>query len=309
MMHAVIDIGSNSILMLVAQRDAAGRIEVRHDLARIARLSEGVAERGTLSDEAIQRGLDILSEYRALADDEGATIQAFATEGLRMASDAARFLEPARALLGVAVEIISGQREAEASYVSVAQESEPSAREDLRVIDIGGASTELVVGKDLRVLDMVSHPIGSVRLTERHVQDPTAPISAAAIEAIARDARSALQTQPLTPAPELHGVAGTVTTAAGILLGLQRYDRERVDGQRFGRDEIVAARDRLAAQSLEQRLEHPTLSPKRADVIVAGMTILVEALTHCGAQTLVVRDRGLRYAFIPSGSAEERTQR
>ena len=168
----------------------------------------------------------------------------------------------------------------------------------LRVIDVGGASTELVVGRGLDIEQMVSHRVGSVRLTERFVGSPAAPIGADALEAIAAATREALATQTLPPLERLYGVAGTVTTAAAMALGLERYERERVDGTRMSTGRVLALRDELARQDLAGRLTHPSLSPKRADVIVAGLTILHTALMHCGAQELVVRDRGVRYAYI-----------
>ncbi len=299
-MHAVIDIGSNSVLLLIASRRADASLDIARDEARVARLSEGVAKTGRLSDAAIERTLEILREYAELARAAEAPIRALATEGLRMAADPERFLAPAREILGVEVEIIAGEEEARASYLSVARE-QPSARE-LRVIDIGGASTELVVGEGETIRSMVSHRIGSVRLTEALVADPRGPVGPAELEAIEAEARRAFEAQTMAPAPELHGLAGTVTTLAAIALGLSSYARERVDGTRIARAEVRALRDALAAQTLAQRVAaHPTLSPKRADVIVAGASILCCALEHCGAETLVVRDRGLRYAYLPRG--------
>ena len=102
----------------------------------------------------------------------------------------------------------------------------------------------------------------------------------------------------LAPEPELYGLAGTVTTTAALLLGLERYDRELVDRSRFGIDEIARVRDRLATLSLPGLQAMPMLGVGRADVIVGGVTILLAALEHCGAHTLVVRDRGLRYALV-----------
>lgn len=294
-MKGVIDIGSNSVLLLLGERGPDGQLHVAEDRATVCRLSEGVSRTGHLADAAIQRTLACLRDYRALARAAGVTeLEAVATEGLRMASDAQRFLEPAAEVLGQAVRIISGDEEARLSYRSVALEEGAGP---LRVIDIGGASTELVVGDGLEVRDAVSHRIGSVRLTERHVSNPRAPVPASAIAAIEAEARAALAAQPVDPHPVLHGLAGTVTTCAALLLGLTAYDRERVHGTSFGRPAIVELRDRLAECSIEQRVG-PVLSEGRADVIVAGLTILIAALDHCGADTLAVRDRGLRYALV-----------
>ena len=295
-MQAVIDIGSNSILLLIASRDADGTLCIQEDLSEVARLSEGVSERGTLSDEAIARALAVLEAYKVKCDALGLSIRAVATEGVRMASDRERFLGPAGELLGSLVEAISGEEEARLSYLSVAQEAPQDT--PLRVIDIGGASTELVHGRGLAIDGAQSHRIGSVRLSEAFIPDREAVVSRAQISAIEAQVDRALAQQPLAPQPQLHGLAGTVTSCAALLLELEQYDRERVDHSRFGVQQVVELRNHLAAMTNRQRVENTLLPAKRADVIVAGLTVLVQAMRHCGARELVVRDRGLRYALI-----------
>lgn len=294
LVKAVIDIGTNSVLLLIGSRGDDGRVVIVGDEARVARLGEGVAARGSLLPDAIDRTVAVLEDYRRLADDAGATIEAVATEGLRLASDPERFLDRAKQALGVPVRLISGEEEARLSYLSVAREH-PDV-DAMRVIDVGGASTELVSGRGDEVESVVSHKIGSVRLTEAHVRHD--PIAEAELAAIEEQARASLQSQPLEPSESLYGLAGTVTTAAALLLGLETYDRERVDGTRWTRVQVADLRDALAIESLETRLQRPCLPPGRADVVVAGLTILLVALEHCGASVLVVRDRGLRYALL-----------
>lgn len=293
--RAVIDIGSNSVLLLVGERRGDGSLRIVRDEARVARVSEGAAARGTLSDAAIARTLEVLRRYRELCEgDEVTQIDAVATEGLRMASNAQAFLEPAAAILGGPVRLISGDEEARLSYRSVALEH--PAVDPLRVIDIGGASTELVVGRGLEVEQARSHRIGSVRLSERFGDGH--PPSAGALAAIREAALQAFASQPLAPHPVLYGLAGTVTTAAAVILGLDRYDRDRVDNSELARATIDALRSQLASLTLEQLRAIPLVGPGRADVVVAGVTILLAALEHCGADTLIVRDRGLRYALL-----------
>ena len=293
-MKAVIDIGTNSVLLLLGTREAGGAVRIQRDEARVARLGQGVAKRGSLLPEAIERTVEVLAEYRTIAEAAGAPIEAVATEGLRLARDKDVFLERAREVLGVSVRMISGEEEARLSYLSVAREHPEVGA--MRVIDIGGASTELASGRAELVDGVVSHKIGSVRLTEEHVgHDPIRPDELHAIEAAARQA---FESQPLPAAHELYGLAGTVTTTAALLLGLEAYDRERIDGTRWSITDVSNLRDVLAAEPLEVRLRRPCLPPGRADVVVAGLSILRVAMEHCGAQTLVVRDRGLRYALL-----------
>lgn len=294
-MRAVIDIGSNSVLLLVAQRRRDGSLDIVRDVATVARVSEGAAKRGTLLPEAIERTLVVLRRYREQASEDGVTdIVAVATEGLRMASNASEFLGPAGEILGAPVRIISGDEEARLSYRSVALEH-PDV-EVLRVIDIGGASTELVVGHGLDVEQAMSHPLGSVRLVE--LLGDGHPPSADALARMYEHARELFSRQVLAPHPVLYGLAGTVTTATAVLLGLEHYDRDRVDRTRISTDDLRALRSRLASLTLPELQAIPLVGTGRADVIVSGVTILVAALDHCGADTLHVRDRGLRYALL-----------
>jgi exopolyphosphatase / guanosine-5'-triphosphate,3'-diphosphate pyrophosphatase len=293
--RAVLDIGSNSVLLLVGERRDDGSLEIVRDEATVARVSEGAAARGTLSPAAIDRTLAVLRRYRELADQDNVTsIEAVATEGLRMAANASEFLEPAAAILGCEVRLISGDEEARLSYRSVALEHVDV--DPLRVIDIGGASTELVIGHGLCVEQAVSHRIGSVRLSEE-LGDGHPPSDRALASMIDR-AQETFASQPLAPHPVLYGLAGTVTTVAAVVLGLERYDRDRVDKTTLSRATVAALRSRLATMSLDQLRAIPLIGPGRADVVVAGVTILLAALEHCGADTLIVRDRGLRYALL-----------
>jgi exopolyphosphatase/guanosine-5'-triphosphate,3'-diphosphate pyrophosphatase len=291
--RAVIDIGTNSVLLLVARRRGA-ELEVALDQATITRLGKGVAATGTLAPESIARTLEVLRAYRETAAQYGATPLAVTTEGVRLANNRDDFLNPAAAVLGAPVRLLSGAEEAELSYRSVAQEAGVTG--PLRVLDIGGGSTELAVGEGQKLVSSVSHPIGAVRLTERFVRhDPPTPEEVAAIE---EAALAAFRSQPLAPAPTLHGLAGTITTAAALLLELPAYDRERVDGSAFTTGQVRELRDLLARETVAARSRRPALDPARADVVVAGLSILAAALQHCGAEQLVVRDRGLRYALI-----------
>jgi len=293
--RAVVDIGSNSVLLLVAVRHENGELTVIRDEATITRISEGAAARGTLSPEAIERTLEVLRRYRKIADQDGVApgdLQAVATEGLRMGSNSADFLGPASEILGTEVRMISGDEEARLSYRSVAYEQTESAL--LRVIDIGGASTELVSGYGTDIRNAVSHRIGAVRLSEEY--DTETPVGLATMYGDIR--RLLAEDQPLAPHPVLHGLAGTVTTVGALVLGLETYDRNLVDKTVMYKSAVTRLRFRLAAMTYEERRAMPLIGPGRADVIVAGVTILLAAMDHCGAETLVVRDRGLRYAMV-----------
>lgn len=294
--RAVIDIGSNSILLLLASHRARGGFDIVRDEATVARLSQGAAERGSLAPEPIARALAVIERYVATAREHGIereAIVAVATEGLRMVDNPQDFLDPAALLLGRPVRLISGDEEARLSYRSVALDHPEG---ELRVLDIGGASTELAIGRGPELLESHSHRIGSVRLSERFIVEH--PPRREAIVEMEASIRATLAAQPLAPHGELHGLAGTVTTCAAVLLGLRAYDRDRIDGSRFASERIRALRDELATWPLARLQAEPMLGVGRADLVVAGATILSVALEHCGAHTLVVRDRGLRYALV-----------
>lgn len=297
-LRAIVDIGTNSVLLLIGRRLTDGTVDIVAHASRIARLGEGVAQSGVLRADAVDRAVKILESYRQQARTWGATLVPVATAGIRLAKNPERFMDRAREVLGVPVRVLSGEEEARLSYLSVATEvaPDPNATDPIRVLDIGGGSTELVIGQGQTVTGFASHSIGSVRLTEAHVtRDPPPPDEIAALE---RAADAAFATQPIDPHPVLYGLAGTVTSVAAIHHGLREYDRDVIDGTRLTRDTVQEIRDRLASQTADERIATTTLGPGRADVIVAGTTILLRALHHCRAQELVVRDRGLRFALL-----------
>jgi exopolyphosphatase/guanosine-5'-triphosphate,3'-diphosphate pyrophosphatase len=202
------------------------------DQSTITRLGQGAWGSGVLKAEAIARTLACLEGVPRSRRNAGRRIIPVTTEGVRMARNQGDFLEPAAAVLGVPVRILSGAEEAELSYLSVARETPGGG--PLRVLDIGGASTELVLGEGLQLLSAVSHPVGAVRLTERLVSGGSADAGDDRGGA-GSGAGGVSGAQPVAPHPVLHALAGTVTTTAALLLGLPSYDRLAVDGSRFTR--------------------------------------------------------------------------
>lgn len=293
-MRAVVDIGSNSLLLLVGRRGEDGVVEVVEDLATVTRLSRGVDVRKTFSAASVEKSLRVLEGYRERIDALGATLVAVAaTEGVRMAEDANGFIERVEAVMGAPVRVLSGVEEAELSFRSVSME-QPSAA--LHVIDVGGASTEIAWGQGGTVHARHSLRIGSVRLTERFLtEDPPTLPQVTLVRAAVTEQFAALQ---LPPSEELVGLAGTVTTAAALLLGLERYDREAVDGTTFSLDQILGLAGELGSETVAIRERRPCLTSGRADVIVAGLYILAGAMEALGATTLRCRDRGHRFALL-----------
>jgi len=294
---AAVDVGTNTVLLLVAER-VDGKLRAVVERAEITRLGKGVDKSGALDGDAIERTLAVLARYgeeaRALGVERAGAV---GTQALREAKNGGEFLQRARAALGFAVEVIGGEREAELSWGAVAASFPLAPGRTRAVVDIGGGSTEIDFG-GARLERAISLPIGSVRLTERLLHhDPPSDDERAALAAAVDDA---LARAPSPEADELVGVAGTVTTLCAISLGLVDYDGARVHGARLARDEVERIVDRLGQTPLADRRRTPGLDPARADVIYAGGVILARLLARARAESLTVSDRGIRW-----GLAEE----
>ncbi|HXX69633.1 MAG TPA: Ppx/GppA phosphatase family protein [Polyangiaceae bacterium] len=302
---ATIDIGTNTTLLLVAECDSDGTLFPILERATITRLGEGVDRYRRLAPEAIARTVASLDEFASLVSKAGVDrIAIVGTSAMRDAAGGESLRAHVRSSFGVDAQVLSGQEEARLTFrgalsgLSLGQRSR-----EIAVIDIGGGSTEVVVGqmgKPHPVLRFAeSFDIGSVRLTERFVTHD--PPSAAELDAIKRFALDTFRGVPeLEPGATAVGVAGTVTTLAAVGLGIVPYDGARAHGAVLAREDIRATIDRLATVDLESRRNIPGMEPKRADVIVAGGIVTLTLLERWNAPALVVSDRGVRW-----GLAEE----
>ncbi|WP_437783119.1 Ppx/GppA phosphatase family protein [Sorangium sp. So ce1097] len=301
---AAIDIGTNSVLLLIAER-RGGELVALVERATITRLGQGVDAARALAPEAVERTLACLARYgeeiRSLGVER---VDAVGTSAMRDAAGGEAFIARARDLLGAAPRVISGPEEAELTYAGALTGLDLPARGPRIVFDVGGGSTEIIVGDaGGQVERAVSLDVGSVRLTERHVRSD--PPAEAELEAVRADARAALATVPAGPlsgAPTLIGVAGTVTTLAALMRDVVPYDSARVHGARVSGAEVVAITSRLAALPLAARRQLPALDPARADVIVAGSVLIEEILAWAsraaGAPVdLIASDRGVRWGL------------
>jgi exopolyphosphatase/guanosine-5'-triphosphate,3'-diphosphate pyrophosphatase len=291
--HAVVDIGSNTLLLLVTEPDGAGGLRSVVDLCRFGRLGQGLDATGRLAGEAIERSLAIAREYRAEMDRVGADrVTVVGTAALRAASNAADFVAPAEAILGAPIEVISGEREAALAYRSVAVGLPALAGKPFVVVDVGGGSTEIVQSDGARVTAAVSFPIGAVRLAERHLAHD--PPTAEEVAALDRDVDATLAVT-LTPGVAVVGTAGSATTIAAIHLGLDGYDPARIHGVRVPAAAVEALEARLCALPVAERRAIRGMEPKRADVLPAGCAIFAAVLRKAGAAEMIVSDRGIRW--------------
>ena len=294
---AAIDIGTNSVLLLIAERDARGVLVPVVERETITRLGQGVDRAHELAPAATERTLACLEQYaREIRAIGVVAIDAVGTSAMRDARGGAAFRAAAAGVLSVEPRVISGDDEARLTFRGSLSGLAAEVRTGrLGVFDIGGGSTELITGERSEVDEVASLDVGSVRLTERHVtRDPP---SEEELRACREDIQSVLVGAPDLSGRRLIGVAGTVTTIAAIAREIDPYDEAQVHGLELTRSEVFAVFERLARTSLEARKRIRGLSPNRADVIVAGALLCLEIVDRFGAQSIVVSDRGVRWGL------------
>jgi exopolyphosphatase/guanosine-5'-triphosphate,3'-diphosphate pyrophosphatase len=302
---ATIDIGTNSVLLLVAERRAGAIVPVV-ERATITRLGRGVDRTRIFDPAAVEATLACLGEYAEEIRRAGAVrVDVVGTSAMRDAAGGEDFRDRAAALLGAPPRVISGDEEAELTFAGALSGLEIEG--PALVFDLGGGSTELIRGAVhagvATLARAVSVDVGSVRLTERCLaSDPPRPEEIAEVR---RTTRALLDAALITigapePAAQLVGVAGTVTTLAAYALGVAPYDPTRVHGARISAPEIARSARELAALTVAQRRAIATIEPKRADVIVAGAVVTDEILAWARPFTrgdLLVSDRGVRWGL------------
>lgn len=290
MNHGVIDIGTNTLLLLVIS-DEGGTLE---DLCRFARLGEGLDATGKLGAAAIARTLEFCREYRDLLDLHGVdTPTVIATQALREATNARELIEPAEAILRATIEVIDGLREATLAAGAVAQTFPELTGRPYVVVDVGGGSTEIIVTDGRTIAMATSVPIGAVRMSERHLaSDPPASDEVALmIDDIDRQlAKLALPTGGFVV-----GTAGTATTIAAIDLGLSEYDAAKVTGLRLDPKVVERQLAQLVRMTVSQRRTMRGIEPERAEVICGGVAIYARILQLIGAEKFITCDRGIRW--------------
>ncbi len=286
---AAIDCGTNTIKLLVTDESGA---ELARE-ARMVRLGEGVDATGRLSEAALARTFAAIEEYAVRIADLGVTrIRFCATSATRDSANADEFAEGVHRRLGVRPEVLDGEEEARLAFAGAVDRLEVAPSSDVLVVDIGGGSTELILGRAGRrePETACSMDIGSVRLHERHgVGDPPTPEQVARVLA---DVDDALDGCPIDLArvTTVIGVAGTVTTVAAGVLDLPAYDRAAIDQQVLPVTAVTAHVAQLVELSVERRRALPWMHPGRADVIGVGGLILMRVLARCAAVDLVVSE-------------------
>lgn len=301
---AVADLGTNSTRLLVADLNPGGVLEEIERISRVTRLGQDVDASGRLADDAMERVHGALAAFRDVADDCGAEDRvAVATSAVRDAANGPAFIEAVRERSGFDLELISGDEEARLTFLG-ATSGRGDEKGSVLVIDVGGGSTEYVVGHARADPDFhVSTRMGSVRLSERHLTAD--PPTHEELEGLAAAARERLMAEVPDGVREsvVEGiaVAGTATSLAAIDQELEPYDPARVHGYRLMLGECERMLARLAAMPLEERRAVTGLHPDRAPTVVAGAAILMESMRAFGLEYVEVSE-----ADILHGAALER---
>lgn len=290
---AAIDCGTNSIRLLIASQGRSGELADVVRRMEIVRLGQGVDRTGRLAPEALERTRVALASYAAQIAELGVSrVRMVATSATRDASNADDFRVMVKETLGVEPEVVTGDEEARLSFTGAIRGL--SAGAPYLVVDIGGGSTEFVVGAST-VDSAISVDIGCVRMTERHLH--TNPPASAELEAATADITAAvdraLAAVDGTRAATLVGLAGSVTTVAAIALGLTEYQPERIHHARISYEDVAAVTAQMLASTTEQRLAIPVMHPGRADVFAAGALILRTIMDRAGMRSVVASEHDI----------------
>jgi exopolyphosphatase/guanosine-5'-triphosphate,3'-diphosphate pyrophosphatase len=292
---AVVDIGSNSTRLLIAERSDDAITELVRE-SNVTRLGAGVDREGRLAEDAMQRVYTVLDGYRDEIEAHGCeSAVAVLTSAVRDSANGEEFAAQIRGRYGIEPHILTGDEEAQLTYLGATSERDPANRTRTLVLDIGGGSTEMVIGEGNEVRFHVSTQAGVVRQSERHLDDD--PPTAVEIDALVEDVTAILT--DAVPATERdavgHGiaVAGTATSLAAIAQSLEPYDPAQVEGYRVRAAECEEILTRLAAMGLAERREVAGLHPDRAPTIVAGLLIFREVLRLFGLDEIEVSEHDI----------------
>ncbi len=293
---ASIDVGTNTILLLIAEVEGE-KITPLYEMETVVRLGEGVQENGILTKEAMNRGLQTLSQYlgrcRAM---KVRKIFAAGTSALREAKNSAEFLRLVNEKLNLSIEVISGEEEARLSFLAVAKDLR-EVNKPILVVDVGGGSTEFILGKGNQIGQWISLPLGSVRFTEQFLRSD--PVQEEEWRMMEKTIRELLVNIPHSQEPlSLVAVGGTATTLASVEQGLEEFIPERIHHfvlKKEGlRDQLLLYR----SKTVEERKKIPGLPITRADVILAGGAIVYLAMEELGCPSVLISCRGVRYGLL-----------
>jgi len=292
---AAIDIGTNTVLLLVADIGEDGGIFPLRDMERTTRLGRGLAETGRLHPESLAKTLQVIDTYlticRGMRVDQ---ILMVGTSALREAENTDDLLRPVHQRCGLTIHIVSGDQEARLSYL--AAEEEMGRGSPLLVMDVGGGSVEFIVGRKGEIFDLYSIDIGAVGLTETYLKSD--PVTDGEFEQMIDHITGNLRSLAITAPKQVVGLGGTISTISAVHKGNQCFDPSLVHGSLLCRRDVDQQVLLYKRTSLNERLRIPGLPAERADVILAGAAILLEAMNMLGLEDIIVSCHGLRYGLL-----------
>ncbi len=293
---ASIDIGTNTILLLIAEVDK-GKLKPLFEMETIVRLGEGLQKNGVLSQEAMERGLRTLTHYFGKCQPMGVQeIFAVGTSALREAKNSGDFLKMIKGKLNLAIEVISGEEEAELSFLAVVRDLNDLNKSTL-VIDVGGGSTEFIYGKGDQIIEWISLPIGIVHFTEQYLVSD--PVKKDELERMEMEIRKLLPRIPHPKEPLLMvSIGGTGTTLASVEQRLEEFVPEKIHHFVLKKEALKNQIHLYRSKTMKKRKKIPGLPPARADVILAGGAILYMAMEELKCESVLINCHGVRYGLL-----------
>ena len=293
---ASLDLGTNSLILVVAEWDGTTFTPLFEDV-QVVRLGQDLAKRGSLHPKAKRRCLKELRNFSEKIDQfEVKNVLAAGTAALRNAGDGAKFVQEIEDQLGFRFKIISGDEEASLTFKAIQREFADLAQQFI-MIDIGGGSSELVVGDGDRILSKISLEVGTVSFTERFIQHD--PPTTEELHAASSSIAELMDHFSVSPSSSMAvGVAGTVTTLKAVDVEMDEYDPSAVHRSQLNKDDVVRLGNLFRSMPTKERRKLKGLPPKRADIIPMGATILETFMAELNLESIYVSDRGLRWGLL-----------
>lgn len=299
---AAIDIGTNSIRCIVVEADKRSKFKVLDDEKATVRLGEGIARDGAISGAAWQRAMDALSRMKKIVDGYGVMgVETVATSAVRRAANGDLFVKAAAKNIGLQIEVISGEEEAELAALSALHNFDMEGTR-YAMIDIGGGSVEVITALGNHIEEIYSIDLGAVILTENFIT--TDPIKQGEYQRMRKEIRKTLKSTFAAediPVQCLAGSGGTMTSIAAMVMAMRKEGYGSIHGYEVLRSEVVHLLAMLLRKDLKERKAIPGLNPDRADIIVAGVTVVDELLEQFQANLLKINERGIREGLILKG--------
>jgi len=293
---ASIDIGTNTILLLIAKVEE-GKVNPLFEIETVARLGEGVQKNGILLKEAMDRSLQTLAQYLKWCQElEVQKVFTAGTSALREAKNSEDFLNLVKEKLDLPIEVISGEEEAQLSFLAVAKDL-GEVKEPILVVDVGGGSTEFILGKGNQISQWISLPLGSVRFTEEFLRSD--PVQEEEWEKMERKIQGYLVNIPHSQEPiSMVAVGGTATTLASVEQGLEDFIAEKIHHFILGKEALKNQLLLYRSKTIDERRKIPGLPIARADVILAGGAILYLAMEELKCPSVLISCHGVRYGLL-----------